>query len=229
MHHVVLQDSALLVSLAEPLVAAAEANNQLQAERLLQLCSDMQEYHQRAEETAAQLKERYYELTAQLREAHTQEVSSLHNSVMWQGVLICVAGSNAATEVCNSHTLLTIMRWLVCDLQGEAGLQPPSIRLASILPADLSFSTDSLEAAARSCMAVELLQQQQEVQQVWQLLQQYMQDFGGLSSMVQHLVGSAAHPYAIDAVQLRAYGQAGGLEGMAAAPAAGEPTTKISE
>jgi hypothetical protein len=60
------------------------------------------------------------------------------------------------------------------------------------------------------------------VAQLWHQLQQYMEDFKGLRSMVQHLVGSAAHPYAIDAVQLRAYGQAGGFEGMAAAPAAGE-------
>jgi hypothetical protein len=68
----------------------------------------------------------------------------------------------------------------------------------------------------------ELQQQQQEVQQLWQQLRQYMQDFAGLRSMVQHLVGTAAHPYAIDAVQLRAYGQAAGIGGMAAAPAAGE-------
>ena len=67
----------------------------------------------------------------------------------------------------------------------------------------------------------ELLQQQQEVEQLWGQLQQYMQDFEGLRSMVQHLVGSAVHPYAIDAAQLRAYGQDGG-EPAGMAPGAGE-------
>lgn len=110
-------------------------------------------------------------------------------------------------------------------LQGEEQQQPPSIKLASILPAQLTAATSnssSLEPAALSALPVELQQQHQQVAQLWQQLQQYMEDFKGLRSMVQHLVGSAAHPYAIDAVQLRAYGQAGGFEGMAAAPAAGE-------
>lgn len=69
------QDSALLVSLAEPLVTAAEANNQLQVERMLELCQEGAQMQQQAEETATKLKDMYYELTAQLRETNTQEVS----------------------------------------------------------------------------------------------------------------------------------------------------------
>lgn len=117
-------------------------------------------------------------------------------------------------------------------LQGEEQLQPPSIKLASILPAQLTAATttsgsSSLEPAALSALPEELQRQHQQVAQLWQQLQQYMEDFKGLRSMVQHLVGSAAHPYAIDAVQLRAYGQAGGFEGMAAAPAAGESRRSV--
>jgi hypothetical protein len=69
-----LQDSALLVSLAEPLVTAAEANNQVQVERMLGLCQQEAQMQQQAEETATKLKDMYYELTAQLRETNTQEV-----------------------------------------------------------------------------------------------------------------------------------------------------------
>jgi hypothetical protein len=74
--HTGLQDSALLVSLAEPLVTAAEANNQLQVERMLGLCQQEAQMQQQAEETATKLKDMYYELTAQLREANTKEVST---------------------------------------------------------------------------------------------------------------------------------------------------------
>jgi hypothetical protein len=71
---VCVQDPVLLQTLAEPLTAAAEAHNQLQVERLLQLCQEGAQMQQQAEQTASQLKDLYYELTAQLREVHTQEV-----------------------------------------------------------------------------------------------------------------------------------------------------------
>lgn len=124
--------------------------------------------------------------------------------------------------------------WCVpVELQSVEGPHPPSMRLATVLPADLTSSSTSLEAAALSRVPAELQQQEEEVKQLWQQLQQYMQEFEGMRSMVQHLVGSAAHPYAIDAVQLRAYGQAAGIDGMAAAPAAGEdcstPQVKAAE
>lgn len=106
-------------------------------------------------------------------------------------------------------------------LQGTEEQQPPqpSIKLASILPAQLS---SGIAAAAAAGLPADLQQSQQEVQQLWQQVEAYVQEFEGLRSMVQHLAGSSRHPYAIDAMQLRAYGQAGGLGDIAAAPGAGE-------
>lgn len=99
--------------------------------------------------------------------------------------------------------------------------QAPSIRLTTVLPAQLS-SSSGLECAGLCSVPPELQEQQHQVEQLWESLQQYMQDFEGLQRMVQHLVGSAGHPYAIDAAQLRAFAHAGELPAAAAAPAAGE-------
>lgn len=63
------------MQLAEPLVTAAEAQNQLQVERLLRLCQEGAQMQQQAEQAASQLKDTYYELSAQLRDAQPQEVS----------------------------------------------------------------------------------------------------------------------------------------------------------
>jgi len=106
-------------------------------------------------------------------------------------------------------------------LQGTEEQQPPqpSIKLASTLPAQPS---SGIAAGAAAGLPADLQQRQQEVQQVWQQVEAYVQEFEGLRSMVQHLAGSSRHPYAIDAMQLRAYGQAGGLGDIAAAPGAGE-------
>jgi hypothetical protein len=82
-----LQDSALLVSLAEPLVTAAEAHNQLQVERLLRLCQEGAALQEEAERTAEQLKEMYYELTAQLREAATDAEVRRVVEAVWVVVL----------------------------------------------------------------------------------------------------------------------------------------------
>lgn len=71
---VLLQDSALLVQLSEPLLTAAEAHNQLQVERLLRLCQEGAAMQQQAEQVAAQLKDTYYELSAQLRDMQAHEV-----------------------------------------------------------------------------------------------------------------------------------------------------------
>jgi hypothetical protein len=111
---------------------------------------------------------------------------------------------------------------LGCALQGAEDAQGRSIRLASVLPAQLDLGTGSNDPAALCSIPGPLQQQLQEVQGLWQQLQGYLQGFEGLRGMVQHLVGTAAHPYAIDAVQLRAYGQAGGIQCTTATPGAGE-------
>lgn len=59
------------MSLAEPLLTAAEAHNQQQVEQLLRLCQEGAQLQEEAERTAEHLKEMYYELTAQLCEAAT--------------------------------------------------------------------------------------------------------------------------------------------------------------
>lgn len=68
------QDAALLAQLAEPLVTAAEAHTHLEVDKLLRLARTGSELQQHAESTAAQLKDMYYELTAQLRELQTDMV-----------------------------------------------------------------------------------------------------------------------------------------------------------
>lgn len=233
------QDAALLVQLAEPLVTAAEAQNQLQVERLLRLCQEGAQMQQQAEQAASQLKDTYYELSAQLRDAQPQEVSG-------QGVG-CNGGTKQAAEpladgpcqpcCCWSDVVATPndltelsclpqLRWLrlLCVQQGLVQQQAPSTRLATVLPAQLSSSSggSGLACAGLCSVPPELQQQQHQVEQLWESLQQYMQDFEGLQRMVQHLVGSAVHPYAIDAGQLRAFAQAGELPAAAAPPAAGE-------
>ena len=58
----------MLIQLAEPLLAAAEAHNQLGVQQLLQLCRQGAEVEQQAQHLAAALKESYYDMTAELRE-----------------------------------------------------------------------------------------------------------------------------------------------------------------
>lgn len=114
-----------------------------------------------------------------------------------------------------------------CCMQGVDAQQPPpaSIKLVSILPAQLvecSNSSSQGEVPPLPDVPAGLLQRQQEVHQLWQHLEAYIKDFEGLCSIIQGLTGSAVHPHAIDALQLRAHGQAGGLEGMSSTPGAGE-------
>jgi hypothetical protein len=107
-------------------------------------------------------------------------------------------------------------------LQGAEDAQGCSIRLASVLPAQLDLSGGSSNPEGLCSVPGPLQQQLEEVQVLWQQLQGYLHGFEGLRGMVQHLVGTAAHPYAIDAVQLRAYGQAGGIQCTTTAPGAGK-------
>lgn len=78
-----LPQDSLLAQLSEPLLTAAEAHNQLQVERLLRLCRQGAAMQQQAEQVAAQLKDTYYELTAQLRDIQAQEVGEGHGRC-WQ-------------------------------------------------------------------------------------------------------------------------------------------------
>lgn len=63
-----LQDTPLLLALAEPLLAAARAQNQLQAQRLLAACQRGSQLQVQAEAAAGKLTELYYHLSAQLGE-----------------------------------------------------------------------------------------------------------------------------------------------------------------
>lgn len=93
-----LQDSVLLVSLAEPLLTAAKAHNQQQVEQLLRLCQEGAQLQEEAERTAEHLKDMYYELTAQLREAATAgEVSRVTKAVRVVGLQL---QSHSMTGIC---------------------------------------------------------------------------------------------------------------------------------
>lgn len=70
------QDDSLLLALAEPLLTAARAENQLQVERMLRLCQEGAALQQQAEEEAGRLRDLFYSLTAQLKEARAACVST---------------------------------------------------------------------------------------------------------------------------------------------------------
>jgi len=71
-----LQDVQLR-PLLEPLLVAARAQNQLQAQRLLTTCREGAQVQQQAEAAAARLSDMYYELAAELAEAK-EKVCSGH-------------------------------------------------------------------------------------------------------------------------------------------------------
>lgn len=70
------QDKPLLLALAEPLITAAKAQNQLEVERMLSMCHAGAQLQQRADEKAQRLRDMFYSLTAQLKEARTECVST---------------------------------------------------------------------------------------------------------------------------------------------------------
>ncbi|KAF8072833.1 zinc transporter [Scenedesmus sp. PABB004] len=70
-------DAALLAALAEPLVTAARAQNQRQVQRLLAACQAGAQVQAQAEAAAAQLRDMYYALTAQLKDARASADGSL--------------------------------------------------------------------------------------------------------------------------------------------------------
>jgi hypothetical protein len=71
----IVQDNALLLALAEPLVTAARAQNQLQVDRMLSICHAGAQLQQQADEKAQRLRDLFYSLTAQLKEARAACVS----------------------------------------------------------------------------------------------------------------------------------------------------------
>lgn len=71
-----LQDPLLLLAIAEPLITTARAQNQLQAEQLISACHQGAQVQQQAEQIAAELRDKYYSLTAQLKEARAACVST---------------------------------------------------------------------------------------------------------------------------------------------------------
>jgi hypothetical protein len=91
------QDPQLVARLCAPLLAAAEAHNQLQAERLTRLCQEGSQLQAQAEAAADQLKELFYSLTAQLREAQAQAEAAVSRGGWWLRLGCC---SVAVTLCC---------------------------------------------------------------------------------------------------------------------------------
>jgi hypothetical protein len=60
-----------------------------------------------------------------------------------------------------------------------------------------------------------VLEQQQELQQLWAQLEGHIQEFDSLAGLVQGLSGSDVHPHAIDGAALRAAGQLPGAPSTA--------------
>jgi hypothetical protein len=74
-HTYATQDSQLLLALGEPLITAAKAQNQLQVDRMLSICQQGAALQQQADEKAGQLRDLFYSLMAQLKEARAACVS----------------------------------------------------------------------------------------------------------------------------------------------------------
>ena len=70
-----LQDPSLLMVMAEPLLATAKAEVDMQAKRCVQLQQEGNDLHQRSEAAAAQLKDMYYSLSAQQAKLQACHVS----------------------------------------------------------------------------------------------------------------------------------------------------------
>jgi hypothetical protein len=71
-----MQDNQLLLALAEPLVTAAKAQNELEVQRMLKNCQEGAALQQQAEEKAGRLRDLFYSLMAQLKEARASCVST---------------------------------------------------------------------------------------------------------------------------------------------------------
>ncbi|WIA28965.1 hypothetical protein OEZ86_011500 [Tetradesmus obliquus] len=81
--HADIMDDSLLLALAEPLLTAARAENQLQVERMLRLCQEGAALQQQAEEKAGRLRDLFYSLTAQLKEARAACETTLPPEVLF--------------------------------------------------------------------------------------------------------------------------------------------------
>jgi hypothetical protein len=201
-----LQDVQLR-PLLEPLLVAARAQNQLQAQRLLTTCREGAQVQQQAEAAAARLSDMYYELAAELAEAKDQVCSGHARTWVTHGqlILICLLHRPYDGRGISSLPLLAVLNNAVVSsaVQCKQSSEPYLLHsVASCLDqhhSAVSYSNGSHNRA----LPVSLQEQQQEVQQLWDQLQQHMKSISGLSGFINSLSGCDVHPHAIDGGLLR--------------------------
>lgn len=90
-------------------------------------------------------------------------------------------------------------------------LQGPCVQQqddCSVVDLQASSTSTSYQGQQRPMLLPEeLMQQYSELKGLWTQLMQHMQQYAGLSQLVDGLTGSGVHPHAIDAMKLRQCGQ----------------------